>query len=289
LDRSAFLNSTAGMIGGAALLSTRSALGRPNDVAGRTFRPGPNLCIAGEPNCGHTGGINPASWLNFRQDSTQTKAAGWNTWSAQFAHGANIDVDTLMYTAKMASLVSGNVTNITHNINTCGNAPTPYINTSGSMNNYLNSNGTRGTSLGPIYAPDAYYTMNIDKTVQGYPCRLSLHSPDGTFTRCTLTYTNLTTGKSFVMPIVLPLKPSASAARNRGFGIRPSFVISCSDWAFASGYLGAVGLVLFFVALPEVVAGAAYAAAISATVNGLSFVATLGWLSSSFHLGCVGG
>lgn len=216
-----------------------------------------------------TGGLNPAIYKNFVQSSGWS--AGWNS-STGFGSGANKTSSSLYYTGTTVASYSSTNYSIGGSLNIAG---VGNISPSASANPQQIQSMSGGPYSGGTISTSGN-TLSATITVKGTPCLVSLTSSNGQ--NFSLTYKNLQTGASWSTSWTLPSSVHDLSDARHAMQVHPMIVACCSCWALLAAYLFLVAIVLGIVALPEELAGAAYAIGISQTIGGLNFGAAVAQL-----------
>ncbi|HZO94886.1 MAG TPA: hypothetical protein VFB22_14175 [Candidatus Baltobacteraceae bacterium] len=103
----------------------------------------------------------------------------------------------------------------------------------------------------------------------------------------TVVYKNLLSGYAWTVAVTLPGGVTASSKARSAQSYRHlEQKLCCCVYAFAALFLGGVAAVLGTIALPEVVAGAAYAAMMGNAINGLAYASVAAGFIDFFKIGC---
>lgn len=262
-------------------------------LGAKAGRSGPELAC--EPNIGcptpapsyeNTGGINPTAWQKFESwaGANGVKISdGYNSGAWLVAHGGNTSSGGLLYSGSTTvSSGSGQYagTLVVNKSNIPGN---PTV--SATVPQQVPTNGSCQTSVGTLDTTDQSAYGTITFVVQGTPCSLTLTQTDSSGVKFNYAYKNLNTGFVVNFPVTIPSTTPGQIQAALVGRIHPDInrAVCYSIEAFGLS-LALLAAILCVVALPEAIAGAAYAATMGATMNGATWASiTLGAIHA---LGC---
>lgn len=206
-----------------------------------------------------TGGVNPDAFPDFYQyvDVGSTISSGYSTTGTTAQHGGNNSAGTLVSHASHSWSSGSSGTTINSSVIPYGYSSTTYSAT-GIMPSELPTNGSYEMfGFTVTNTPSTYGTqVQIQLTVQGAPCSITMYPTDSTDQHFQLDYKNDSSGYVASYTITLPGTATASSTRRTESAGRACHGIGTLGFAATI-----FGLALGAALLPEAAAvGAAYAA-----------------------------